>query len=46
MYMDEIGNEIGPEGALHFSDSLRENYGLLSLDISSALVFLCNVLSL
>lgn len=32
--MDEIGNEINPEGARYISNALRENSTLLYLDIS------------
>lgn len=32
--MDEIANNIGPQGARHISDMLRENSSLLYLNIN------------
>lgn len=31
--LDEIENEIGPNGARHISNALRKNFSLLSLGI-------------
>lgn len=33
MCIDEIDNEIGPDGAQHLSDALRKNSSLLYLNI-------------